>query len=119
MEKQIKQLEKFIKDTYNEITQKNKNDYVYFYEIGENLFFVIGENSDGEILGKIAYNCDDLQCDYEFDWYFVEYNDKTANLYDYEITIDQTTDTTDTAKDIIKNYNNIITLLKRGIIKQW
>ena len=34
---------------------------------------------------KVAYNCDDLQCDYDYDWYMP--CDKDGNVYDTEMAV--------------------------------
>lgn len=32
------------------------------------LWAVVFTNDNGDVRGKVAYNCDDLQCDYDWDW---------------------------------------------------
>lgn len=32
------------------------------------LWAIVFANDNGNIRGKVAYNCDDLQCDYDWDW---------------------------------------------------
>lgn len=46
------------------------------------------QEDGGEIwtlCGKVAYNCDDLQCDYDYDWYMP--SDKEGDIYDTSIAI--------------------------------
>ena len=71
-------------------------DGTAYTEVGAGLYLVVAwlENESGQgytqeyngktytLMGKIAYNCDDLQCDYDCDWYMP--TDKDGNVFDTE-----------------------------------
>lgn len=63
-----KELTKFIKDVMNQSTFEGciwkKLDRRYALVFA----WMIDEDGTNILRGKIAYNCDDLQCDYEWDW---------------------------------------------------
>lgn len=42
------------------------------------------------LCGKVAYNTDDLQCDYEIDWYMP--SDKNGNIYIAEMAVEKDDD---------------------------
>lgn len=54
--------------------------------VDSNLYLVASWNEDeGRVLCKIAYNCDDLQCDYDIDWLMPSYKDD-GDVWDTELT---------------------------------
>lgn len=62
-------------DFIKEIGSKEYIDGCAYKYLDNNLAIVFGMNSggllslsDGLLSAKIAYNCDDLQCDYDIDW---------------------------------------------------
>lgn len=91
---------------------------------GKAIALVIGYESDYEygdckyqsrlgdvtftLCGKIAFNCDDLQCDYDFDWH-MPWN-KDGDVYDTDTAIDGTQDQLnwwlEEAERIISGLNN-------------
>lgn len=60
---------------------------------------------------KLAYNCDDLQCDYDMDWYEPTYEDGTVFGTDTDVRKDSCwADWKELATEAIR-------LLKKGILK--
>lgn len=61
----------FDQETIDFIKEMGSKEYIdgcaYKY-LDDNLAIVFGMNSDDLLAVKIAYNCDDLQCDYDIDW---------------------------------------------------
>lgn len=61
----------FNQETIDFIKEMGSKEYIegcaYKY-LDNNLAIVFGMNSDDLLCVKIAYNCDDLQCDYDIDW---------------------------------------------------
>lgn len=69
---------------------------VAYSEVGAGVYLVMAwlENDSAQgyvkvinrksytLMGKLAYNCDDLQCDYDYDWYM--FTDKDGNVFDSE-----------------------------------
>ena len=69
---------------------------VVYSEVGAGVYLVMAwlENDSAQgyvkvingksytLMGKLAYNCDDLQCDYDYDWYM--FTDKDGNVFDSE-----------------------------------
>lgn len=46
----------------------------------DSLWYVVGTRDDSDgIKLKIAYNCDDLQCDYDIDWMMPTYKGEMAD----------------------------------------
>ena len=63
-------LAKFIKEAIKE----GPFDGCMYVDLGcededsNELYLVFACDGEGDVLCKIAYNCDDLQCDYDWDW---------------------------------------------------
>lgn len=58
--------------------------FVGGYDAGEKYQIKIGEELC-TLCGKVAVNIDDLQCDYDFDWYMPW--DKDGDIYDTETAV--------------------------------
>jgi hypothetical protein len=72
----MKSVVKFIK----EVQEEYKNggfDGCWFTKLEGDLYlvFACGPLEEQGLMGKIAYNCDDLQCDYDWDWEISEDRD--------------------------------------------
>lgn len=54
-----------------------------YYELGNGLYIVMAASDieQGINVAKIAFNCDDLQCDYDFDWHMPSFKDTGEVLY--------------------------------------
>lgn len=66
------------------------------------------------LCGKLAYNCDDLQCDYDFDWY-MPYAEN-GDVYDTSMAISEQ----NTEKDFawwLTESKNIIAMMNSGKLK--
>lgn len=115
MENKKQKLQNFIKNAIQEI--KAGFNGCYYYRLGEtangvSIYYVIAaqERDAGNIVcGKIAVNCDDLQCDFEFDWYIPFWQDGCL-LYDEDICEEQ--DAKKLAGEILHNFN----FLKKGYV---
>ncbi len=71
MKEKLPKIEEFLAKVINE-----EFDGVYYMPLGkERLYLVACKDEDKETIAKIAYNCDDLQCDYELDWNMPVYKD--------------------------------------------
>ena len=66
------------------------------------------------LCGKLAYNCDDLQCDYDFDWY-MPYAEN-GDVYDTSMAISKRSEGSDFAW-WLGECDTIITLLNKGELK--
>ena len=99
----LKELVEWALDAKREIEQGYNG--CYFQRLGasnfegKDLYIVIGENAEGEICAKLAYNCDDLQCDYDFDWY-MPYDSESGEVYCIEGEC-----TADIVEYIVNTYN--------------
>ena len=71
---QVKEVAKFLKNAYEGLKEDPVGTYYYDLNLDSGLHIVVGEMDD-EILTKIAFNCDDLQCDYDWDWEMPTYKD--------------------------------------------
>lgn len=82
---------KNMKSRYNFVAKAlRQNEGVSFYGMGkcdngETLYLVISK-IDGEYQAKLAFNADDLQCDYDVDW-IMPYAEN-GDVYDTDTTID-------------------------------
>lgn len=56
-------MDKFIK----QVLEEGQFDGCMYKWLDERYALVFAWDDDG-LCGKVAYNCDDLQCDYEWDW---------------------------------------------------
>ena len=56
------------------------------------------------LCGKIAYNCDDLQCDYDWDWTMEDgFDCELTNCEDYDIP------------ELLTEFSNMYSQLKEGL----
>ena len=117
----VKSLADFIQDALNGL--KKDATGTYYYKLGGRFHYVLGTSNaadwseddlkelalaqDGNpIVGKIAVNCDDLQCDYDMDWY-MPINDRTGEVWDTESAIYNDEDLNALAASIIDDYNGM------------
>lgn len=94
----------FIKDVQKAFAKDKKFDGVYMCHLYEDYYFVMASGRDDEtndftLFGKVAYNCDDLQCDYDWDWY-MPYTDD-GDVYDSEFIACEGYDAKDLCTQVI------------------
>lgn len=116
-----KSLADFIQDALNGL--KADGVATYYYNLGGDLYYVMGadnaKNYDAEdlkelaltdngnpIVGKIAVNCDDLQCDYDMDWN-MPYNSETGDVWDTETNFYNNDNVNARASEIIAEYEDL------------
>ena len=71
----MKGLRTFIENVQKDYKENNGFEGCYYFNLKDGLYlvFATGDEEEGEgLLGKIARNTDDLQCDYNWDWETVE-----------------------------------------------
>lgn len=71
----MKGLKTFIEKVQKDYKENNGFEGCYYFRLKEDLYLVFasGDQEEGEgLLGKIARNSDDLQCDYDWDWSIAE-----------------------------------------------
>ena len=82
--------------------------YASDYELGDGKYQSTLGDSVFTMVGKIAFNCDDLQCDYEFDWHMPWTKD--GDVVDTDMAIDGTQSQLDwwleMAEEIVNGINN-------------
>lgn len=78
-----KQAKKVIAKFLKHYDTKHLCGCAYMY-LGNGLYLVMARD-DNDNIAKIAYNCDDFQCDYDYDWYMPTYAD--GNVEYTELTI--------------------------------
>lgn len=97
-----------------------------YTEVGAGLCLVMAwlENDSGQgytqeyngktytLMGKIAYNCDDLQCDYDWDWYMP--TDKDGNVFDTENYVYATEQN---YKEWLELIEDTVNGVKSGVLK--
>lgn len=105
----------FIKNAVGEL--KSEGDGVWYFHLVDNLYFVVGainpsafdeenlkdlesDENGWVICGKIAVNIDDMQSDYELDWYMP--SEESGEVWDVEWTIYKDEDYNSLAQDVIK-----------------
>lgn len=114
-------LVKFMKDAYADLT--NKGEGTWYHKLGNNLYYVMAasgdpDNYDAEdvklfatsedgyiIMGKIAVNIDDLQSDYDFDW-FMPY-EEDGDVWDTESEFYKEEDFSKKASQIMSEYEKM------------
>lgn len=67
----MKGLKTFIEKVQMDYNDNNGFDGCYYFRLKEDLYLVFAsgdQEEDEGLLGKIARNSDDLQCDYDWDW---------------------------------------------------
>lgn len=78
------------------------------YDKGDGLVQVVLGDNVFTLCGKIAFNCDDLQCDYEFDWHMPWA--EGGDVYDTDTAYDGTQAQLDwwleQAEQIVNGINN-------------
>lgn len=93
------ELTKFLEDSFK------YPEGTFYTPIDDYLYVVTTQDDNNERLVKIAYNCDDLQCDYDYDWYFPQANED--DCYIYETSYTQEDDLSLLASDILSYYESI------------
>lgn len=70
----MKGLKTFIKNVIENYKEDSKFAGCYYFNLKQGLYlvFACGDSEEEGLLGKIARNCDDLQCDFDWDWKTVE-----------------------------------------------
>lgn len=53
---------------------------------GMDWYAVVARDAEGEVRAKLARNCDDLQCDYDWDWE-MPVNEATSEVLDSDIPV--------------------------------
>ena len=126
-------LVKFMKDAYADLT--NKGEGTWYHKLGNNLYYVMAavgdpNNYDAEdvelfatskdgyiVLGKIAVNIDDLQSDYDFDW-FMPYYEDNGDVCDTEREFYKEEDFNRVAQEIMSEYEDMkdLKITSKGII---
>lgn len=114
-------LVKFMKDAYADLTDKGEG--TWYHKLGNNLYYVMAaagdpNNYDAEdvklfatskdgyiVLGKIAVNIDDLQSDYDFDW-FMPY-EEDGDAWDTESEFYKEEDFSKRASEIMSEYEKM------------
>lgn len=114
-------LVKFMKDAYADLT--NKGEGTWYHKLGNNLYYVMAaagdpSNYDAEdvelfatskdgyiVLGKIAVNIDDLQSDYDFDW-FMPY-EEDGDVWNTESEFYKEEDFSKRAAEIMSEYEKM------------
>ena len=114
-------LVKFIKETYADLT--NKGEGTWYHKLGNNLYYVMAAAGDPNnydagdvelfatskdgyiIMGKIAVNIDDLQSDYDFDW-FMPY-EEDGDVWDTESEFYKEEDFSKRAAEIMSEYEKM------------
>lgn len=80
----------------------------WYNELGHNLFLVFSKNENNDLDCKVAYNSDDLQCDYDFDW-FIPTNKKRETIGDDWTDILECGYTVDElTNEVVESYKYII-----------
>ena len=93
----------FIKK-YHEFKKECDGTYIRYVLRDEKDFaIVMGETEEGEIAIKLAYNCDDMQCDYNMDWYLPTCNEEGEVSDDFETYIYDDSDI-ENALNYFKNH---------------
>ena len=75
-------LNNFLKHT---LAQGKFTGCAYHY-LDDHYAVVLAWDDEYGLMGKIAFNCDDLQCDYDIDW-LMPYDKKRGEVYDTEYPI--------------------------------
>lgn len=89
----------FLKGAYEDLKDNPTGTHYYDLGLDSGLHLVVGEYED-EICVKVAYNCDDLQCDYDYDWEMPLY--KNGECAFVEDALDENTDWNKEAQYLVK-----------------
>lgn len=87
----------------------------FYMRLTDSLFVVVGpveEDTELTIRAKIAFNCDDLQMDYDWDWHGV--SNKDGDIIDYEIELSKDSDFNRIVDDFIKYADELQNLIDSG-----
>lgn len=96
----------FIKDAVEDL--RNGGEATHFFDMGADngLHLVIGRSGDDYIGIKLAVNVDDLQYDFDWDWY-MPYDKETGDVWDTEMQIADEEDYDALAQDFIDEFNKM------------
>lgn len=116
----IPRIKNFLKESY--INLINGFEGCHFLELDEGLFVVAAnvevDKDDYKPTCKIAYNCDDLQSDYEYDWSMPEYEDGEVAFIEFELNFEKDDIKLD-AEYLYNEAKAVIKEMKSGAIKDW
>ena len=87
----------------------------FYMRLTDALFVVVGpveEDAELTVRAKIAFNCDDLQMDYDWDWLGV--SNKDGDVIDYEIELSKDSDFDRIADNFIKYADELQSLIYSG-----
>lgn len=97
-EKETKKFIKFAQELYKEGLEGG----IYLY-LDSRYALVFADCGDLGLCGKIAYNCGDLQCDYDWDWTMEDSFDcELTNCESYDIS------------ELLTEFTNMYSQLKEG-----
>lgn len=120
--KEISNITKFLRTAYKSLT--NGYEGCYFHKLPGccGLYVVAAlqedhseDNAPVRPFAKLAYNCDDLQCDYNWDWLMPEYQSGDCVDTDIRLSKNHRPD----AEYFYKEAKSIIKDLKLGNITDW
>lgn len=105
----LRKLTAFVKEAQKEPFE-GVSYFLLSREYSEPLYLVLSwaedeENGNLTLWGKIAYNCDDLQCDYTWDWDQVIIK---GEVFDTEISGIENCDPKEYGSDILKDLETIL-----------
>lgn len=110
----VSNLAKFFHKAVN--TLKALEDGCMFTEVEEDLYAVCTFDPDEGLIAKLAYNCDDLQCDYDFDWYFPATADEDLYIVEDLLSEDSCEEN---AEYFVDEAKIIIQQMHEGIVLDW
>lgn len=105
----IKRVANFLKEAYKSCADGYEG--CWFYNLDGLLNIVVSNNDENEVVAKIAYNIDDLQSDYDLDWYMPVYTD--GEVADTEIALSKGGFRKD-AEWFYKNFKSMLREMKQG-----
>lgn len=115
----IKEITKAIKKTtkhyYN--MPNPRNNGTHYLLLDQGLFLVMTyDDEEKSVIGKVAYNCSDLQCSYDFDWNMPTYID--GDVFFVEALLDGKHNRA-MAKWFYKQAKHMISLRDQGLVVDW
>lgn len=82
-----------------------------YLDLGDGLFLV-GSAADGTRRMKIAFNCDDMRCDYGWDWEMPRLSD--GRVWDTDVELDERQSPDGYADFFAGNLKEMATAIKEG-----
>jgi len=95
-----------MKEFITKVLEAGKFEGCMYQYLDDHYAVVFAWDEEYGLMGKVAYNCDDLQCDYDIDWLLPQ--TKSEDICYVEIANCQHCSAEDLARDFKEYYRRVL-----------